>query len=159
MIDATVNRRPARLDATPGRPLLDVLREDLGLTGTRDAGCAGEGECGACAVLVDGRRVLACAATAADVAGRTVVTIEGLAADDGTLHPAQQAFLDDGAFQCGYCTAGMIVSVVAHVTEMPGIADDELLAKMDANVCRCCGYAKIAPACLKAAKMMREAAR
>ena len=153
IVAATVNGKPQQLDAIADRSLLETLREDLGLTGTRD-GCSGAGDCGSCAVLVDGKRVLACKTSVLQVANQSIITIEGLASGE-MLHPVQQVFLDDNAFQCGFCTAGMIMSVVAHVTEQPGIDDASLLAKMNDNLCRCCGYARIAPACTRAAAAMR----
>ena len=153
-IAATVNGQPQQLDATPHRTLLEVLREDHQLTGTRD-GCSGAGDCGSCAIHVDGRRRLACRTSVAEIEGRSVTTIEGLASGD-QLHAVQQVFLDDNAFQCGFCTAGMIMSVVGHLNETPEISDEALMAKMDANLCRCCGYAAIRPAILRAAAAMRS---
>ena len=155
-VPATVNGSPHALDATPDRSLLDVLREDLKLIGTRD-GCSGEGQCGSCAGLGDGRRTLACVTKATDVAGKSITTIEGLARPDGTLHPVQQVFLDDNGFQCGYCTSGMIVSVVGHVNASPSIDDATLIGQMNDNLCRCCGYGRIGPAVCKAAAAMRAA--
>ena len=154
-VAATVNGQPQQLDATPDRTLLEVLREDHQLTGTRD-GCSGAGDCGSCAILVDGRRHLACRTSVSEVENRRVTTIEGLATGD-QLHAAQQVFLDDNAFQCGFCTAGIIVSVIGHVNETPDISDDALMAKIDANLCRCCGYAAIRPAILRAAAAIRGA--
>ena len=102
----TVNGKPRAVDTEPERPLLEVLREDLGLTGTK-YGC-GEGQCGACTVLLDGKAIFSCVTPVRAAQGRKVVTIEGLAAG-GKLHPVQQAFLDEGAMQCGYCTPGMVL--------------------------------------------------
>ena len=154
-VTATINGAAQPLDASPDRSLLEVLREDLGLTGTRD-GCSGAGDCGSCAVLVEGRRSLACRMHASEVEGRAVTTIEGLAKGE-QLHAAQQVFLDDNAFQCGFCTSGMIISLVGHLNQTPTIDDAALLAKMDANLCRCCGYARIAPAITRAAAAIRNA--
>lgn len=153
---ARVNGKPHELDASPDRSLLEVLREDLGLTGSHN-GC-GAGECGACAVLVDGVRTLSCRTLVESVAEKSILTIEGLA-DADSLHPVQQAFLDENAFQCGFCTSGMIMSVVGHLNENPQISDDELILKMDENLCRCCGYAKIAPAVRRAAEAVRTSGK
>ena len=115
-MNLTVNGQPRTVTTDPDRPLLDVLREDLQLTGTK-YGC-GESQCGACSVLVDGKRVFSCRTPASRVEGKAVRTIEGLARGDA-LHPVQQAFLDEGAFQCGYCTPGMIMAAVALLDENP----------------------------------------
>ncbi|HEX8341873.1 MAG TPA: (2Fe-2S)-binding protein [Tepidisphaeraceae bacterium] len=156
VIETTINKKPQRLSVEPGRPLLEVLREDLALTGTR-YGC-GDGTCGACGVLVDGRRVLSCVMPASDVAGKSVTTIEGLA-DGDTLHPVQRVFLDEGAFQCGYCTAGMVIGVIGCVNESPAIAGAALIEKMNNNICRCCGYVRISGAIQRAAEAMRREAK
>lgn len=153
VVQATVNGKNQSLDATSDRTLLEVLREDLGLIGTRN-GC-GTGDCGACSILVEGKRTLACQTAVESVAGKSITTIEGLA-DGETLHPVQQVFLDENAFQCGFCTSGMILSVVGHLNESPNLSDDELLAKMNENLCRCCGYARIAPAIKQAAAAVRD---
>jgi aerobic-type carbon monoxide dehydrogenase small subunit (CoxS/CutS family) len=136
----TVNGQPQRVTTDPERPLLDVLREDLHLTGTK-YGC-GERECGACSVLMDGKRVFSCQTSASRVEGKSITTIEGLAKGD-VLHPVQQAFLDEGAFQCGYCTAGMIVAAVALLEKNPMPSDGEIATGMNNNICRCCSYPKI----------------
>src|SRR3954467_14304480 len=128
----TVNGQRRAVTTDPDRPLLDVLREELQLTGAK-YGC-GESRCGACSVLVDGKRVFSCRTPASRVEGKTIVTIEGLARGD-TLHPVQQAFLDEGAFQCGYCTPGMIMTAVALLDENPGADDAAIAAGMNRNVC------------------------
>jgi aerobic-type carbon monoxide dehydrogenase small subunit (CoxS/CutS family) len=144
----SVNGRRHSVTTDPNRPLLDVLREDLQLTGAK-YGC-GESQCGACSVIVDGRRVFACRTPASRVEGKTVRTIEGL--DQGkALHPVQQAFVDAGAFQCGYCTPGMIMAAVALLEENPRPNDAEIVAGMNRNVCRCCSYSKILDAVRRAA--------
>jgi xanthine dehydrogenase YagT iron-sulfur-binding subunit len=139
----TVNGRPQHLTIDPRVTLLDVLRERLDLTGTKK-GCD-HGQCGACTVLVDGRRILSCLTLAVGVRG-AVTTIEGLSPVGGALHPMQQAFLDHDAFQCGYCTPGQILSAIACVNE--GHADDEdtIREYMSGNLCRCAAYPHIVAA-------------
>ena len=144
-----VNGEPRSVATDPDRPLLEVLREDLGLTGTK-YGC-GENRCGACSVLLDGRRVTSCQTPVGAVAGKAVTTIEGLARGD-RLHPVQQAFLDEGAFQCGYCTAGMIVAAAALLARTPAPTDAEIVAAMDRNLCRCGSYPQIVAAVRRAAR-------
>lgn len=136
-IRLTVNGQARDVATDPDRPLLDVLREDLELTGAK-YGC-GESRCGACSVLVDGRRVFSCMVPASSVVGKQVVTIEGLAKGD-QLHPVQQAFLDEASFQCGYCTPGMILAAVALLDEKPKPTDAEIASAMNRNICRCCSY-------------------
>jgi len=144
----TVNGQRRTVTTDPGRSLLDVLREELQLTGAK-YGC-GESQCGACSVLVDGTRVFSCRTPAARADGKTILTIEGLARGD-VLHPVQQAFLDEGAFQCGYCTAGMIMAAVALLAETPAPTDSEIVSGMNRNVCRCCSYPAIFQAVRRAA--------
>ncbi len=139
-ITFSVNGRPAAVTTDPDRPLLEVLREDLGLTGTK-CGC-GEGRCGACTVLVAGKSTHACITPVGKVAGQEVLTIEGLATG-GKLHPVQEAFLAVGAVQCGYCTPGMIMGLVGLLRQRPHPTDEEVLAAMEGHICRCCGYAKL----------------
>jgi xanthine dehydrogenase YagT iron-sulfur-binding subunit len=129
--------------------LLDWLRETVGLTGTKK-GC-NEGACGTCTVLVDGRRMNGCLTLAAQCDGRDVVTIEGLAAADGTLHPVQRAFAEHDAFQCGYCTPGQIVSAVACIAEGHAGDEDTVREWMSGNICRCSSYPQITAAVLAAA--------
>jgi aerobic-type carbon monoxide dehydrogenase small subunit (CoxS/CutS family) len=143
----------ARTVATdPKRPLLEVLREDLGLTGTK-YGC-GEGQCRACIVLIDGRPELACLTPVSRAASREILTIEGLASPP-VLHPVQQAFLDEGAFQCGYCTPGMILATVALLERNPKPGEGEIIAALNGHLCRCCGYPKILAAVRRAAASSR----
>jgi len=134
----------------PDRSLLYVLREELGLTGTK-YGC-GEGECGACKVLVDGTAVRACMTPVGEAVGRSVTTIEGLASD-GHLHPVQEGFLDARAFQCGFCTPGMIIAAVALLRQNPHPREAEIRAALDGNVCRCGGYLRILDAVQRAARI------
>jgi len=124
----------------PGRSLLEVLREDFQLTGAK-YGC-GEGMCGACTVLLEGKRTFSCVTPAAQAAGKRIVTIEGLPQGD-RLHPVQEAFLKEGAAQCGYCTPGMILSAVALLSAKPKPSQAEIEKWLHGNLCRCCGYPKI----------------
>jgi xanthine dehydrogenase YagT iron-sulfur-binding subunit len=150
----TVNGRNHRLALDPRVTLLDALREHLGLTGSKK-GCD-QGQCGACTVHVDGQRVLSCLTLAATVEGKTVTTIEGLAAEEGRLHPMQQAFLDHDAFQCGYCTPGQIMSAVACVREGLAKTDDEIREYMSGNLCRCAAYPNIVEAIKQARSEMEK---
>jgi aerobic-type carbon monoxide dehydrogenase small subunit (CoxS/CutS family) len=147
-ITLTVNGQRQRVTTDGERPLLDVLREDLQLTGTK-YGC-GDGRCGACTVLIDGKKAHSCLTTAAEAAGKSITTIEGLSAD-GKLHPVQEAFLAEGAMQCGYCTAGMIMATVALLQAKPNPSDAEILEWVNGNLCRCNGYVKILRAVRRAA--------
>ncbi|MDB5603680.1 MAG: Xanthine dehydrogenase YagT iron-sulfur-binding subunit [Bradyrhizobium sp.] len=135
--------------------LLDALRDHIGLTGSKK-GCD-HGQCGACTVMVDDRRVLSCLTLAASVEGRNVTTIEGLMQGDGTLHPMQQAFIDHDAFQCGYCTPGQIVSAVACVKEGHAATDADIREYMSGNLCRCAAYPNIVDAINQAKTKMKEA--
>lgn len=150
-----VNGARVRVDAEPDRPLLGVLRDDLDLTGAK-YGC-GEGRCGACTVLVDGRPVRSCVTPVGKVAGE-ITTIEGLERD-GELHPVQAAFLEADALQCGYCTCGMILSVVALLRENPSPSTDEVVGAMNGNICRCGTYPRILSAISKAAEATKTEGR
>ena len=150
----TVNGRDHRLALDPRTTLLDALREHLDLTGSKK-GCD-HGQCGACTVHIDGRRVLACLTLAASVQGRPVTTIEGLAHGE-TLHPMQAAFIKHDAFQCGYCTPGQIMSAVACVREGHAQTDDATREYMSGNLCRCAAYPKIVAAVRDAAGKMERA--
>jgi xanthine dehydrogenase YagT iron-sulfur-binding subunit len=152
-IDLVVNGRAHHLTLDPRTSLLDALREDLGLTGTKK-GCD-HGQCGACTVHVDGRRVLSCLTLAAAVRG-PVTTIEGLAAASGELHPMQQAFIDHDAFQCGYCTPGQIMSAVACINEGRVGSDAEIREAMSGNLCRCAAYPHIVAAVKQANAAMKR---
>ncbi|MFK3690879.1 (2Fe-2S)-binding protein [Agrobacterium tumefaciens] len=147
-----VNGTSYSLQLAPWVTLVDALRERLGLTGTK-VGC-NHGQCGACTVLIDGRRVLSCLTLASRCQGQEVTTIEGLASSDGTLHPMQAAFVEHDAFQCGYCTPGQIVSAVALVREGRLGSDDEIREFMSGNLCRCAAYPKILAAIRDGARTM-----
>lgn len=152
-VTLTVNGIARAVTTDPERSLLEVLREQWHLTGAK-YGC-GEGRCGACTILMDGRRVLSCVTPVAAADKKTITTIEGLA-PEGSLHPVQEAFLEAGAMQCGYCTSGMILSAVALLRENPNPTDDHIVAGMNGNICRCNGYVKIIDAIRRAAKKMQR---
>jgi aerobic carbon-monoxide dehydrogenase small subunit len=133
---------------------LDLLRDVLNLTGTKE-GC-GKGECGACTILLDGKPVSSCILPAAKLDGKSVITIEGLKGKkDGEIHPIQQAYLDEGAVQCGFCTPGMILSTDALLTENPDPSVTEIETALSGNICRCTGYGKIVKAVQRAAVILR----
>ena len=152
-IQLSINGRDFTIDADPEASLLTVLREHLDLTGTK-YGC-GEGQCGACTVLIDGRAQRSCVTRAAAVRQRRITTIEGLA-HGNQLHPVQQAFIDEGALQCGYCTSGMIMSAVALLDRNHHPTQSEIIGFMDGNICRCGTYSRIIRAVQKAAKEQVE---
>ena len=144
-----INGRDERVDVPPSEPLLSVLRTELGLTGAK-YGC-GEGQCGACTVLVDGQAVRSCVSPVSTLQGKRITTIEGLAAAPGTLHRVQQAFAEQDAMQCGYCTAGMIMSAVALLSRQPDPTEDQIVRGMNGNICRCGSHPRIVEAIRKAA--------
>jgi len=146
-ISFRLNGKPTRVTADDQRMLLWVLRSDLGLTGTK-FGC-GEGLCGACTVLLDGQAVRSCATPVKDVAGKQVLTIEGLG--EGRLHAVQQAFLNHHAFQCGYCTPGMILTAYALLQKTPHPTREQIISHMDDNLCRCGAQVRIVAAIQEAA--------
>ena len=141
LIKTTINHEPHELEVYPYRTLLDVLRQDVGLTGTKK-GCD-VGDCGACTVILDGRPVNSCLVLAVEVDGREVQTIEGLISEDGSLHPLQENFLLFGAAQCGFCTPGMIVAAKALLDENPEPTEEEIRFGIAGNICRCTGFSKI----------------
>jgi len=151
----TVNGRPRQVALDVRTILLDALREHLGLTGAKK-GCD-HGQCGACTVMIGDHRVLSCLTLAASVQGRSVTTIEGLAAPDGELHPVQQAFIDQDAFQCGYCTPGQIMSAVACIREGHAGSDGDIREYMSGNLCRCAAYPNIVTAVKQAKAAMASA--
>jgi len=146
-IRLTVNGTPYTVDAEPQSSLLSVLREQLDLTGSK-YGC-GEGQCGACTVLIDGKAQRSCVTKVGTVAQKQITTIEGLANGE-QLHPVQEAFLAAGAMQCGYCTSGMIMSAVALLQKNPAPKENEIIDFMDGNICRCGTYPRIVSAIQKA---------
>ena len=152
-ITFTLNGQSRMVTTDPERPMLAVLREDLDLTGTK-YGC-GESQCGACTVLVDGVAVRSCVRSMGSVADKKVTTIEGLSAD-GKLHPVQSAFLAENAFQCGYCIPGMVMGLVGALEKKPVPSDEELLARMNGHLCRCCGYPNLVRAIRRAAAEARK---
>ncbi|HET7848188.1 MAG TPA: (2Fe-2S)-binding protein [Pseudolabrys sp.] len=154
-IELHVNGQQHQLALDVRTTLLDALREHMGLTGSKK-GCD-HGQCGACTVLIDGKRVLSCLTLAAMAEGREVTTIEGLAAADGTLHPMQQAFVDHDAFQCGYCTPGQIMSAVACVNEGHAQNAAQIREYMSGNLCRCAAYPNIVDAIEQAKTQMKGA--
>ncbi|WP_066948288.1 (2Fe-2S)-binding protein [Streptomyces lushanensis] len=153
-VACTVNGRPVLLLLDPRESLLDVVRERLELTGTKK-GCD-QGQCGACTVHLDGRRVLACLTPAVHARDADVLTIEGLADPDGTPHPVQQAFIDQDALQCGYCTPGQIMSAVACIAEGHAGDDDQIREYLSGNLCRCGAYPGILAAVRQAARATAE---
>ena len=144
-----VNGTERSIDADPERTLLSVLREDLDLIGTK-YGC-GEGQCGACTVLIDGKSSRSCSTPVASAAGKEITTIEGLE-QQGKLHPLQEAFLEADAMQCGYCTPGMIMSAAALLLRNPAPTEQEIIRFMQGNICRCGTYSRIVAAIQKAAE-------
>lgn len=151
-IRVTVNGQSHELQVRPWATLLEVIREDLGLTGTKE-GC-GVGECGGCTVIMEGKTVNACMVLAVEADGKRVTTIEGLA-DGETLHPVQEAFLEIGGMQCGFCTPGMILSTKALLDANRNPTDEEIRKGLAGNFCRCTGYTKIIESVKVAAAKMR----
>ena len=150
-IELTVNGELREADVWPGESLLFALREQIGLPGSKNA-CE-QGECGSCSVLLDGSLVCACLVLAAQADGHEVVTVEGLGAD-GALHPVQEAFVEAGAVQCGFCTPGLVVAAAALLEESPTPSDDEVREALSGNLCRCTGYQKIFDAVRLAAERL-----
>jgi aerobic-type carbon monoxide dehydrogenase small subunit (CoxS/CutS family) len=152
-VKLSVNGVPRTVTTEQRRRLLDVLREEFGLTGSR-FGC-GEGQCGACTVLIDGKPSRSCITPISAVEGASVTTIEGLV-QNGSLHPVQEAFIEHNAMQCGYCTSGMILTTVALLDRNPNPSASEIVAAMNGNLCRCNGYPKILAAVREAARKLRS---
>jgi carbon-monoxide dehydrogenase small subunit len=140
-ISFVFNGNPLKMKIADHWTLLHLIREELGYTGTKE-GC-GSGECGACTVIVDGEAVNSCLYLAAEVEGRQLTTIEGLAAKDGTLHPIQRSFVENGGIQCGFCSPGMIMSAKALLDKTPNASEEEIKETIAGNICRCTGYVQI----------------
>ena len=153
LIKLTINGQTVEAAVEPNQTLLQFLREDLGLTGTKH-GC-GLGDCGACTVIMDGQAVNSCLVLAIQAQDKEILTIEGLAVD-GALHPIQQAFVDKGAIQCGYCTPGMILSSKAFLDKNPNPTEQEIRTAISGNLCRCTGYQKIVEAIESAAEHLKQ---
>jgi aerobic-type carbon monoxide dehydrogenase small subunit (CoxS/CutS family) len=154
--EVLVNGTKRRIEADPERSLLSILRDELDLTGSK-YGC-GEGRCGACTVLIDGKATRSCVTPLGDCEGKQITTIEGLERD-GRLHPLQEAFLEAGAMQCGYCTAGMIMSGVALLAKNAEPTLPDIVRSMEGNICRCGTYARIATAIVRAGPVSKGGAR
>ena len=153
IIEFTLNGEKYKKNADPGKRLVDFLREDMGLTGTKE-GC-GEGECGACTVVLDGRAVHSCLVLAGQINGKRLLTVEGFARG-GELSPLQKAFIEHGAIQCGYCTPGMLMSSAALLAENPSPTEDEVRTALAGNICRCGDYSAIIDAVLDAAERYKK---
>lgn len=143
-IEFICNNKKVSVEIDPSERAIDVLRDRLGLTGTKE-GC-GKGECGACTILMNGKAVNSCMVTGPKLHGTEIITIEGIHGADGKLHPIQEAFLDNGAVQCGFCTPGMVVSTKALLDENPRPSTEEIEEALSGNICRCTGYKKIVDA-------------
>jgi len=154
IVDFNLNEKDYMVDVPPDMRALDLIRDVLRLTGVKE-GC-GRGECGACTILVNGKPFNSCLLYAVKLNGKKVLTIEGLAQADGSLHPLQEAFLNEGAVQCGYCTPGMILSAKALLDKNPSPEEEEIEEALSGNICRCTGYKKIVTAVKAGAKVMRE---
>lgn len=149
LVNFTLNQQNVSLEVEPNKRLLDLLREDLGLTGTKE-GC-GEGECGACTVIINGEAVHSCLVVACQLEGKEIITIEGLE-ENGELSKIQQIFIEETAIQCGYCTTGMIMSAKALLMHNPNPTVDQIRVALSGNICRCSGYTQIINAVSRAAK-------
>jgi aerobic-type carbon monoxide dehydrogenase small subunit (CoxS/CutS family) len=152
-VEMTINGKVVRTEVLPARTLLEFLRDDLGLTGSKE-GCS-KGECGACTVIMDGQTVNSCLVLATQCNGSTITTIEGLG-DISHLHPVQECFVLEGGVQCGFCTPGMIVSVAWLLEKSPHPTVDEIKDAISGNLCRCTGYSKIIHAAQRAAKIKEK---
>jgi len=150
----TVNKKTVETEIEPYARLLDVLRDKFGFTGVKE-GC-GIGECGACTILMNGKKVNSCMILAAQAQGAEILTIEGVENVDGTMHPVQEAFLEKGAVQCGFCTPGMVISSYHLLNENPDPTDQEIKEAISGNLCRCTGYKQIINAVHRAADNMKK---
>ena len=156
LIELKVNGETYETAVEPRRTLLEVLRDNLGLTGAKKA--CDTGDCGACTVIMDGKPVVSCLVLAVEAQGKDILTIEGLASD-GHLHPVQEAFIEHGAFQCGFCTSGMILSAKALLDENHEPTEEDVREAIAGNLCRCTGYIKVFDAVLAAAEAMRKGSK
>ena len=154
LLKLRVNSQDRELYAEPWKTLLEVLRDDLGLTGTKE-GC-GEGNCGVCTVLMNGQAVRSCLMLAHQAQGTEIITIEGLKGEEGNLHPLQEAFIDHFAVQCGFCTPGMILTAKALLDENPEATEEDIRETLCGNLCRCTGYIKIVEAVLAARDRLKH---
>ena len=153
-VELSINGDKYRISVGPHEFLADVLRSKLDLTGTKTA--CDMGVCGSCTVLLDGLPVSSCLTLAVDAEGKEIMTIEGLESSDGELHPVQESFLDKGAVQCGFCTAGMVMTTKGFLEKNPNPTEQEIRQALSGNICRCTGYAKIVEAVEDAAKKMQR---
>jgi carbon-monoxide dehydrogenase small subunit len=154
-ISLTVNQEEYDLYVSSNRTLLEVLREDLELTGTKES--CGEGVCGSCTVLCDGLPIRSCLTLAVEVQGAEITTVEGLLTENGQLDPVQQSFIDHGAVQCGFCTSGMLMSTRAFLNQNPNPSETDVRKAISGNICRCTGYTKIVEAILDVARSRTDA--
>lgn len=152
LLKFTLNGRETAIETKPDRRVVDLLREDMGLTGVKE--CCGAGECGACTILVDGESRLSCLMLAAQLENKVVVTVEGVAYGD-RLHIVQQAFVDCGAIQCGFCTPGMVLAALDLLCRRPDPTREEIREGLSGNLCRCTGYQKIVDAVYTAARLLQ----
>ena len=155
-ITFSLNGRWLEVETPPDRRVVDLLREDLGLGGTKE--CCGSGECGACTILVDGESRLSCLMLAAQLEGRVILTIEGVATN-GEFHVVQQAFVEHGAVQCGFCTPGMILATLDLLSRIPDPTREDVRRELSGNLCRCTGYQKIVDAVMAAARIVNGGTR
>ena len=155
-ITFSLNGRWLEVETPPDRRVVDLLREDLGLGGTKE--CCGSGECGACTILVDGESRLSCLMLAAQLEGRVILTIEGVATN-GEFHVVQQAFVEHGAVQCGFCTPGMILATLDLLSRIPDPTREDVRRELSGNLCRCTGYQKIVDAVMVAARIVNGGTR
>ena len=155
-ITFSLNGRWLEVETPPDRRVVDLLREDLGLGGTKE--CCGSGECGACTILVDGESRLSCLMLAAQLEGRVILTIEGVATN-GEFHVVQQAFVEHGAVQCGFCTPGMILATLDLLRRIPDPTREDVRRELSGNLCRCTGYQKIVEAVMAAARIVNGGTR
>ncbi len=155
-ITFSLNGRWLEVETPPDRRVVDLLREDLGLGGTKE--CCGSGECGACTILVDGESRLSCLMLAAQLEGRVILTIEGVATN-GEFHVVQQAFVEHGAVQCGFCTPGMILATLDLLRRIPDPTREDVRRELSGNLCRCTGYQKIVDAVMVAARIVNGGTR